>query len=319
VLIFLLCASSFVIVLTLGGGPQFATLEVAIFQALRMDFDLARALSLALVQLAICIVLIALLHQFSAPLDAPHSLRRSQKLELPNSRFSAVFETLAIALGLAVILPPFVALLVNGIGQITFGDRLLRSTLTSIGIGCSSTALATLLAVGLATVNRPPWVQPIAMLGLIIPPAVIATGWFIATLGFDVKMSGTAALIIALNALMALPFSYSVLVPALARHRLETSKLVGQLGMSGWARMKHVDFPQLRRPILQALLLGFIMSLGDLTAVLLLGNNGIETLPALLHAQMGNYRFGAADGTAFVLATLCFALAYGSDRLGTRA
>ena len=42
-LIFLLCAASFAIVLTLGGGPQATTLEVAIYQALRFDFDPARA------------------------------------------------------------------------------------------------------------------------------------------------------------------------------------------------------------------------------------------------------------------------------------
>ena len=46
-LIFLLCAASFAVVLTLGGGPRATTLEVAIYQSLRADFDPQRAAALA--------------------------------------------------------------------------------------------------------------------------------------------------------------------------------------------------------------------------------------------------------------------------------
>ncbi|TIW01612.1 MAG: thiamine/thiamine pyrophosphate ABC transporter permease ThiP, partial [Mesorhizobium sp.] len=47
-LVFMLCITSFTIVLTLGGGPAATTLEVAIYQALRFDFDPARAVVLTL-------------------------------------------------------------------------------------------------------------------------------------------------------------------------------------------------------------------------------------------------------------------------------
>ncbi len=42
-LIFTLCFTSFTIVMTLGGGPRATTIEVAIYQALRFDFDLMTA------------------------------------------------------------------------------------------------------------------------------------------------------------------------------------------------------------------------------------------------------------------------------------
>ncbi len=41
--IFMLCFTSFAAVLTLGGGPRATTIEVAIYQALRLEFDIARA------------------------------------------------------------------------------------------------------------------------------------------------------------------------------------------------------------------------------------------------------------------------------------
>ncbi|MBZ9538739.1 ABC transporter permease subunit, partial [Modicisalibacter tunisiensis] len=59
-LVFTLCFSSFAIVMTLGGGPGATTLEVALYQALTYEGDLARAALLALTQLAVCLSLWAL-------------------------------------------------------------------------------------------------------------------------------------------------------------------------------------------------------------------------------------------------------------------
>ena len=46
-LIFMLCFASFATVLSLGGGPQATTIELAIYQALSYDYDPARAAMLA--------------------------------------------------------------------------------------------------------------------------------------------------------------------------------------------------------------------------------------------------------------------------------
>ncbi|TIL80925.1 MAG: ABC transporter permease subunit, partial [Mesorhizobium sp.] len=57
-LVFMLCITSFTIVLTLGGGPRATTLEVAIYQALRFDFDPARAVTLTVLQIALTFVVV---------------------------------------------------------------------------------------------------------------------------------------------------------------------------------------------------------------------------------------------------------------------
>ena len=41
--IFVICLTSFAVALTLGGGPRATTIELAIYQAFRFEFDLARA------------------------------------------------------------------------------------------------------------------------------------------------------------------------------------------------------------------------------------------------------------------------------------
>ena len=55
VIVFLLCFTSFAVVLTLGGGPSATTIEVAIYQALRFEFDPGQAAILALTQLFLCV------------------------------------------------------------------------------------------------------------------------------------------------------------------------------------------------------------------------------------------------------------------------
>jgi len=49
--IFVICLGSFAVALTLGGGPKATTVELAIYQAFRFDFDLGKAATLASLQL----------------------------------------------------------------------------------------------------------------------------------------------------------------------------------------------------------------------------------------------------------------------------
>ncbi|MCW1949885.1 MAG: thiamine/thiamine pyrophosphate ABC transporter permease ThiP, partial [Octadecabacter sp.] len=51
--IFVICLGSFAVALTLGGGPRATTVELAIYQAFKFDFDLSKAASLAVVQLCL--------------------------------------------------------------------------------------------------------------------------------------------------------------------------------------------------------------------------------------------------------------------------
>src|SRR5690606_2175541 len=68
-IIFLLAFTSFPVVLLLGGGPANQTLEVAIYSAVRLDFDLSGAVTLALVQIGVCATII-LLASAAAPIPA---------------------------------------------------------------------------------------------------------------------------------------------------------------------------------------------------------------------------------------------------------
>jgi thiamine transport system permease protein len=61
--------------------------------------------------------------------------------------------------------------------------------------------------------------------------------------------------------------------------------------------------------------MALVLSMGDLTAVTLLGSQGLLTLPSLVQQQMGHYQSDAAGGTALVLAALCLVVTLFAQRL----
>lgn len=317
-LIFLLCAASFVVVLTFG-GPSATTLEVAIYQSLRLDFDVSRAVTLALLQAVLCFVLVIFAGQLAAPLPTTAALR----LLTPAPRPMGWLGLLMVIVATLLVLPPLAALVVSGVQAIDLRPLLFQALGTSVLIATLSAAINLLLAWPLVLLQvrltRGRWlIVAVSLAGLILPPAVLATGWFVLLRGLITTPASSVILISCLNALMALPFSTTILGASMAAQLLPQDRLCAQLGLSGWQRFKLIDAPVLTRPILQALLVAFVLSFGDLTAILLLGSQGLVTLPSLISAEMGHYRSAAAQGTALLLALLCLAGTLAANRIGRK-
>jgi len=320
-LVFLLCAASFTIVLTLGGGPAATTLEVAIYQALRFDFDPARATALALVQLAICasLAMLALRYPLALPLTPP--LRQASERFDGASGGARIADAVALAAGFLLLVPPLAAITASGLAADAWSAAFVPALATSLAIGLVAAVLSLSLCWPLAALAARGkagrrLAGATALSGLVLPPAVMATGWFIVA-GRLPPLPGTAAaLVIALNGLMAMPFVYTVLAPAMARGAQANDRLCQELGIAGFARLAIIDIPSLRRPLTLAIAFAVIVSLGDLTAVMLLGSQDLVTLPALIYRQMGSYRIEAAAGTALALALLVFAILTAAERWG---
>jgi thiamine transport system permease protein len=306
-LIFLLCAASFAVVLTLGGGPQATTLEVAIYQALRFDFDPARATTLAIVQLVLSGLLAALAWRAAQAMEAAPPLRT---LAVPPNELGLIGN---IGLGAVILIAvlfvgaPVFAILLGGIAGDFEWNAIIHALTTSLLIAISAAGLCLFLAWHLSRPGFGSITGVAANLGLIVPPAVLATGWFLAALGLGISRSAAAFLVIAMNALMALPFAVGTLAPARAQAALQHDRLCDGLSLSGWTRFRLVDFAVLRKPLGLAVGLSFAASLGDLTAVTFFGSQDLITLPALIYAQMGSYRTEAAAATALVLSLFSLA------------
>ena len=305
-LIFLLCAASFIVVLTLG-GPSATTLEVAIFQSLRMDFDVGRAFSLSVLQIALSLALIAIAGRTLVQGSSQYSGKIEPRTD-GISWVAKVFDYGALVVAALLVLPPMFAILVYGLPEIMVSFELLKALAFSVLIGGMSAILAVALAWSLSKYLTP-LNTVLALSGFIVPPALLATGWFLLFRNISASVWLVIVLVVALNSLMALPFTVAILSEGFKKMGLGHEKLCAQLGLHGWYRFWWIDFQIMKTSAIQALLLAFVFSLGDLTAVTLLGNQGLVSLPALLHQQMGHYRSQEAAGTALILAGLCFAVA----------
>ncbi len=226
VVVFLLCMTSFAVALTLGGGPRATTIELAIYQAVRFDFDLARAALLALVQVAICAGVAFLSLRFSAEASFGGGLMgivRRWDADRPGARVIdfALIVALVLFLGL-----PLLAVLVRGIAALGEGipPGLGLAALRSLAVALASAALALALGLALgaridaarARGGRGGLSETVGLLSLAASPFVIGTGLFIllhpVANPFALALPVTAAV----NAAMALPFVLRALLPALA-------------------------------------------------------------------------------------------------------
>jgi len=325
-LIFLLCAASFAVVLTLGGGPSATTLEVGIYQALRFDYDPARATVLALLQLVLCGLFVLLAGQYAHAVQNWPSLKRAQQRYETRSAGASLALALIIILAGAFVGIPILAIVLSGVLAQFNWPALSSATLTSFLIALPASALSLALAWPLAQASaRAPsrhWRSLLnlsALLTLIVPPAVLATGWFIAASRAGLAFSAAPFLVIAMNALMALPFALGTLAPSVQQAMAQHDRLCASLGISGLQRLILIDLPVLRRPLGLSAAMAFVLSLGDLTAITLFGSQNLVTLPALIYAQMGSYRIDAAAGSALILALFSMAIITLLDKWGARA
>lgn len=318
-LVFLLCFTSFAIVLTLGGGPGKATLEVAIFEALKVDLDFARAAVLAGLQLAICLSLTLLLHW--AVTRAPVAPTQAMPVPRPDAadpRLRRV-DAAVLAFG-AVLFAPLLAATLTGAAAL---PRVLDADLAyaagvSVAIALVSAGLACALALALAgaahaaRTRRRTGVAAaydlLPALVLAIPPFALTAGLFLALRGLVTPTQAGFLLLPLVNAIGALPFAYRFLAPALATTAERYGRLAALLGLGGRARLAIVDWPTLRRPFAGAFALAAALSFGDFGIVALFGGGALRTLPYLLYERLGSYRLDEAAAIGLLLVATAFLL-----------
>ena len=326
-LIFMLCLTSFTLVLTLGGGPAASTIEVAIYQALRFDFDPPRAIALSVLQIALTAVLLVAMRLLMPAVDEGHGGGREIRRFDGRDLTGRVSDSLVIALAVLFLALPLGSVVASGLQSDLWklmGDPMAQQALvTSLVIALVSGTLcvaATALMIRARQIalapRHPPklhrgfagFISMSASLVLLVPPVVLGAGWFLLLRPLGDVAAFAPLLVILINMLMALPFVYRVLEPAMATHAARTGRLSASLGLSGLQRLRRVDWPGLRRPLLMALSFACALSLGDLGAVALFGSQDMVTLPYLLYSRMGSYRTTDAAGLAFFLGLVCLAL-----------
>lgn len=315
-IIFLLAFTSFPIVLLLGGGPANQTLEVAIYSAVRLDFDLAGAVRLALVQIGICAAVIVGASTF-APVSA--TTGRSPPSSWRDATWARALQWLVLILGVLGFGLPLLATLLGGVGSglvdVVIRESFWRALATSLLLGAGSAALTLALAlvIGLA---RAATAAPLYRVGvgapayayLAVPAVVLSLGFFLLVRNMGLMPSAAAPLVVLIaNALLSLPFALATLGPPLDAIALSRGKLIRSLDLGGWTQWVAVEWPLIGRDAGVVVALAFCFSLGDLGVIALFGTEDFTTLPLLMYRALGAYRSNDAAAIAALMLALTIA------------
>lgn len=319
--VFLLCFTSFPIVLMLGGGPKYSTLEVAIYQSVVFEFDFAKAVMLILVQMAVGIFLqIAMdfsTKRFFIKTTAHKATTAVIWRNRPKGVMKKVYQLYLGLMSLFFILP-LLNILIEGINALSRNilnqSSLWQSLTYSFGLSLISALSVMIIAYLIALETRQlayrgqrfwqNWLAGLTTYPLILPIFLLAVGLFL--LLIDIELSHWQLLFILgiCNGLTLLPFVYRLLFNTMWNSLITPDKLSRSLGLSGIRRWWIVEKNAVIRPFVQAFALSMSASLGSFSIIAFFGNPNFSTLPYLLYQQLGSYRTAEAAVTALIL-SLC--------------
>ncbi|OIQ24682.1 thiamine/thiamine pyrophosphate ABC transporter permease ThiP [uncultured Vibrio sp.] len=324
-LVFMLCFTSFATVMALGGGPKSTTIELAIYQAIKFDFDLQAGALLAMWQMLLCAVIAFTIQRLSKPLSVTAGAIHKQIYLSRDTWLSKGWDSFWIMGALLLVIPPLLMVILSGLNSqlphvltdarfwSAFGASIKVASLASLIAVCVGISiLITSRAMRLRNKNRS--ADQIEMMGTIIlvtPGLVISTGLFLLIRNLTDVFSAASVVVIAVNALMALPFVIKTLAQPMLHIGQQYQYVCASLGMKGWQRLRVVEFRALRKPFAHAFAISFMFSIGDLSAIALFGSQEFRTLPLYLFQLLGSYQMDAAavvSVTLLLLSVSCFAL-----------
>ncbi len=217
---------------------------------------------LALIQMLCCLGLVLLSQRLSKAVAIGVSHVRGWRD--PDDRLhSRLSDGLLIGAALLLLLPPLLAVIVDGINrnmldvlaQPALWQALSTSLRIAIAAGLLSVTLTMMLLWSsreLRARQRPLAGQAMELSGMLIlamPGIVLATGFFLLlnnTIGLPESADG---IVIFTNALMAIPYALKVLENPMRDIAARYSMLCQSLGIEGFARLRVVELRALRRPL----------------------------------------------------------------------
>ena len=335
-LILLLCFSSFSIVLVLGGGPRATTLEVAIWQALRLDFDIPTAVALAGLQVAACLVIGVVFYML--PGSAPTAPTEERRISRPDtlSFMGRLNDVFWLGAGIFWVGTPLATVVVAGITgpfpEVLARGEVWAAAARSVAIGISAGFIALVFGVMLSVTSRDlavrarrpgagNWIEILGSQTLIVSPVVLGAGLFVLLFPHVAVFDWALPLAIVLNGLIAIPFVIRFVSPVIRRNAEHHDRLCASLGVLGWKRVALVEWPALAGPATTATAIAAALATGDLTAIVLFGAGQSDTLAKLLFNSLGTYRMDEAAVLALLLTATClavFLLIEGVGRVGRR-
>jgi len=328
--IFILCFNSFAVVLALGGGPQSTTLEVAIYQALKYDFNIGEALTLAWSQLLIAGCFFVLLYRSNsiAWLIKDNHLGQWQSSQSTMGKIilCAIYITTFI-----FMLAPLIAL-IPGVFAANYSVTVLMSIGEALALtlllGFSCAILAMFIAYWMMQPIRHTLLkqqtslhiiyQWLANHSLIAPAMVLSVGLYILFLPLMDLDSGGMVFVVILNVLMVIPFAIQQIRARLIQFDADYDMLSSSLKLSFWQRLS-IEWLYAKSILVSTFALVLLLAMGDVAIFSIFGSDQLKTLPWLIYQYAGSYRINEASLASAILLSIYAILLLKLERVKTHA
>ncbi len=336
-MIFLFCFTSFSIILVLGGGPKFTTLEVQIYQLARVQFDVSQAAAFALYSLAISSgVLILYIKSQHWMQKTMGSVGRALSPKR-TGRFSKFLIMTYMLLIMLLIVAPLLSILFRsfqepisrsgenrvslrwylelfGFGSASqFFKGASQAILTSISIATVVTLLSVPISLSLSTLilqlkkRLSIAAETLFMLPMAVSSVIIGLGYAIIVSRFPVTKIAYP-MIIGAHLVIATPFMIRSVLPVFRKiHKIYTPAAL-VLGATPFQAFLHIQLPLLKMSIISGAIFVFAISIGEMNATLLLSDAKVTTIPILLYRLIGSYNFFGACALGTLLMSICLIL-----------
>nr|WP_073579765.1 thiamine/thiamine pyrophosphate ABC transporter permease [Vibrio quintilis] len=328
-LVFMLCFTSFATVMALGGGPQATTIELGIYQAIKFDFDLQSGAVLAIWQVLLCSTLSYGVQRMSRTIPVRTSGSFSREFVFRDSLSSRLWDWSWITLCLLLVLPPLVMVCLSGLNAhlsgVLFSLSFWSAVKDSVCVAFIAAGLSVIAGICVLMSSRA-WrlrgslrsadlLETSGMMILVTPGIVLSTGLFLLLRTFTDAFHFAFGVVVLVNAMMALPYVIKTLHQPMWTMARQYNLLCASLGMNGWRRFLIVEWRAIRKPVVHAFVISFLVSMGDLSAIALFGSQDFKTLPLYLYQLMGSYQMEAAAVVALFLLLMSVGCFWGAEKL----
>ncbi|MCS6936386.1 MAG: iron ABC transporter permease [Candidatus Bipolaricaulota bacterium] len=354
-LVFIFCFLSFPIVLTIGGG-RFSTIEVEIYTRVitlldpqLLNYKLGAALALLGLVISLGMTYLYLRLQGSLtystellrprptePLFAKESLWRPSRWLIGGYLFLCAL----IFLGpmLAVLFDSFWEETATGGGwtlrwysyifapdyDALLGDAPLRAVLNSLWVGLTAALLALVLGLIFAYgIARARWRGRRALDTLLMAP--LATSSVILAFAFlrafstpPLMLVGSTLVVVLVHAMIVFPFVVRVLVPLMEGFDQRLSEAARTLGASAFRALREIELPLLAPGVLAGVVFAFALSLGEMSATLMLAPPGFATMPISVYRLVSQQTWGAPSAMSVLMIFSSFLAFWLLERAGER-
>jgi thiamine transport system permease protein len=336
--VFLFCATSFGVVLTMG-GLRYSNVETEIYLLTTQELDLTGAAALSILQLLVITALLALaarVRRSPGPVD-----RTTRRLPLPHLRHLPVL--LWAGLVLVFLMAPLTSLVTaslrrgddwglqnyRALGTTGARNALLVPATTGLANSLVIALAATVIALSLGSVvaylvSRPAGgrltgvLDGVFMLPLGVSAVTVGFGFLITLDRPPLDLRESSLLIPIAQAMVALPLVVRTVAPVLRSVDDRQRQAAASLGAGPWRVLLTVDVPVAWRALIAAAGFAFAVSLGEFGATSFLARDDNPTLPVVIYRLIGHpgaENFGMAMAASVVLAATTAAVMFAVQRL----